>query len=96
MQVLVCYAEDKQKTFYENDQIKTEIQYKDGKQDGVFKRYYKNGILQSESTYRDGKLDGITKEYYYNGKLKAEISYQNGKMKYCKLYDLKGNLIADR
>ncbi len=60
---------------YENGEIKSERNYKNGILDGSFVRYYKNGQVSVEVNYSEGSpVDGF-KQYYENGKLKAEKVY---------------------
>ena len=33
--------------------------FKDGKQDGLWKRYYDNGQLWYKTNYKDDKIDGL-------------------------------------
>ena len=40
---------------YKNGQIASEINYKDGKQDGKVTWWYENGQKQSEGNYKDGE-----------------------------------------
>ena len=43
------------KEYYDNQNIKYEGNYKDGKLDGLWKSYYENGQLKNERNYNDGK-----------------------------------------
>ena len=43
------------RTFYDNGQIKSEINYKDGGLDGKWIWYYDNGQISSEENYKNGK-----------------------------------------
>ena len=52
------------KTYYESGELKSEITFKNGKQEGPFKRYYRNGKLASEGTYKNGRKEGRVKEHY--------------------------------
>jgi antitoxin component YwqK of YwqJK toxin-antitoxin module len=42
------------KEYYENGKLRAEVNFKDGKQDGVTKLYDEEGALRSEYTYKDG------------------------------------------
>ena len=70
--------------YYSNGQLESEINYKDGKRDGLYKRWYQNGQLQAESNFKDGKEDGILKVWYEtttwfpNLQLYYTISYKDG------------------
>ena len=43
------------KIWYENNQLRFEINYKDGKEDGKYKEWYENGKLEYERNYKDGE-----------------------------------------
>ena len=66
------------KRHYENGQLKSEGNWKDGKMEGLWKYYYENGQLELEGNQKDGKTDGLWKKYYENGQLKYESIYKNG------------------
>ena len=51
----------------------SEIQFKDGKKNGVEKVYSENGQLQSETYYKDGKETTEKKEFVDNEKKESEI-----------------------
>lgn len=53
--------------------------YKNHKEDGVWRTWYENGKLKEEMTYIDGKLDGIVKQWNGKGELLSECSYKLGK-----------------
>jgi antitoxin component YwqK of YwqJK toxin-antitoxin module len=69
-----------QKMYYENGNLKAEINLKDGKMHGISKSYHKNGKLQKESIFKNGELNGISKRYHKNGKLHIEENYKNGEL----------------
>ena len=43
-------------SFYENGEKKAEINWKDGKRDGLETEWYKNGQKEAEVTYQDGNI----------------------------------------
>ena len=43
---------------YENGQVETKGEIKDGKYDGKWTSWYENGQIESEAKYKDGKIDG--------------------------------------
>ena len=54
---------------YKNGKLEYKVNYKDGKQDGLYESYYKNGQLQYKFNYKDGKEeDGSFESYDKNGK----------------------------
>ncbi len=58
-------------------QITGELNYKDGKLDGLQTYYYSDGAKFEEVTYSNGIKNGIYKEYYKNGNLKSEATFKN-------------------
>ena len=70
------------KLYYENGNLESESNFKDGKQEGLSKLYYENGDLESEGNFKDGKGEGLAKEYYENGYLMAQYYYKDGKIYY--------------
>ena len=64
---------------YENGQIKSEVNYKDGKPDGKVIDWYENGQIETEEKYKDGKLDGKATYWHENGKIKGKVTFKDGK-----------------
>ena len=55
--------------FYENGQLSSKVNYKDGKEDGLYEMYYENGQLQYKANFKDGKMeDGSLESYDKDGK----------------------------
>ena len=65
--------------YYENGQKQSQLNFKDGKMDGLGTRWYRNGQMEKEVTYRDGKKDGLLTEWYGNGQKRLELNYKDGK-----------------
>ena len=65
---------------YEDGQLAGEVDYEDGKPDGLVKVWYENGQLQLELDFEDGKPDGLRKSWYENGQLAGEENYIDGKL----------------
>ena len=63
---------------YSSGQLKFEVNYKDGKLDGLWILWWENGQLRTESNWKDGELDGLAKSWYEDGQLKFEINYKDG------------------
>ena len=61
-------------SYYQNEQKCKEINYKDGKREGLFLRWYKDGSKQFVINYKDGKEDGLRLKWHENGQ-KSEESY---------------------
>ncbi|MBT3569980.1 MAG: toxin-antitoxin system YwqK family antitoxin [Opitutae bacterium] len=70
----------KAESFYENGQKKGEVNFKDGKEDGLFRWWGENGQKEAEGTYKEGKEDGLWTFWYENGQKKWEWNYKDGKL----------------
>ena len=66
-------------TTYPNGQKQEEINYKDGKQEGLVTKWYENGQKQSERNYKDGKQEGLGIVWYENGQKESEGNYKDDK-----------------
>ncbi len=53
-----------------------EVNYINGKAEGLAKLYYESGELCGEVNYINGKQEGLAKSYYKTGKLEQEINYK--------------------
>jgi len=56
----------------------SEINYLNGKKNGIYRTYYDNGKLQEETNYIEDIKDGQSKWYNKAGKRVAEYNYGNG------------------
>ena len=65
--------------FYENGQKEVEVNYVDGKPQGLGTSWYENGQKKSEASYVDGKEQGLLTNWYENGQKKSESNYVDGK-----------------
>ena len=65
-------------TTYPNGQKQEEINYKDGKQEGLTIAWFENGQNKVERNYKDGKQEGLVTWWFENGQKEAEINYKNG------------------
>ncbi len=63
---------------YPNGQKQFEINYKDGKYEGLQTGWYENGLKIGESNWKDGKPEGLVTEWYENGQKKSEGNYKDG------------------
>lgn len=66
------------KTYFENGEIQSDFNYKEGKPDGSQKDYYKNKQLKTDYFYKNGNRFGEGKYYYKNGKLLSIGHYSLG------------------
>ena len=87
-------------TYYENGQIRSEENYKDGAEHGKWANYHENGQKDWEKNYKDGKKNGKYIEYFENGQKKREGNFKNGKQggRWIRYYEngqieIKANLI---
>ena len=56
-----------------------EVNYKEGKPDGLQTKWHENGQQSSETNYKDGKLDGLQKYWHPNGQKSGETNYKDDK-----------------
>jgi antitoxin component YwqK of YwqJK toxin-antitoxin module len=70
----------KQTSYFENGQLESTEEYRDGKEIGNHKYYHENGQLKRSLSYdNNGKVvDGTYRSYYVNGDLKYESNFKNG------------------
>jgi hypothetical protein len=64
---------------YENGELKSEENYKDGKKEGKSTNWHKNGKIESEGIYKDNRIDGKRTTWYSTGQIKSEETYQDSK-----------------
>lgn len=95
----IIYEKEEKKPFtgkviskYQTEQLKSEISYKNGQRDRLFKKYYLNGQIESELNYKNGELDGCSKLYYSNGQIKKEAIFKKGIIKSGRDYKEDGTL----
>lgn len=66
-------------SFYENWQKKSEVTYKEGKQEGLYTFWLNNGKKYQQQHYEDGQKIGIFREWYPSGQKKWEGIYKEDK-----------------
>ena len=66
------------KTFYYDDNSKTQTQYQNGVRSGWTKNIDANGNIASEGTYVNNKMEGEFRAYYPDGKIMMKAFYKNG------------------
>ena len=84
----VAYLPDENEPFtgkYEeyystNGQKKSETNYVDGRQNGLFTSWYENGKKEYEENHEDGKQNGLFSSWYENGQKMSETNYIEGKI----------------
>ena len=60
------------KEYHDNGQLKSEIVYKNGKENGPYTWYWNNGNIAEKGAYKDGLLHGPIKIYSWTGELEIE------------------------
>ncbi|MHB1685968.1 MAG: TonB family protein [Ignavibacteriaceae bacterium] len=84
------------KSYYDNNKLKSEINYSNNIREGAAKFYYPNGNLKEELNYVNGAVDGVVKEYYESGKLKELYTIENGRREGpTSLYSQDGNYLKN-
>ena len=64
---------------YENGKKESELNFKDGKENGPYSAWYENGKKMYEGYWKNGKLDGLQVRWYKSGQKKSEGNFKNGK-----------------
>lgn len=64
--------------YYENGQIQSKENYKDGKLNGERITYYENGQIEYKENYKGGEYEGESFSYYKNGQVSYKRLYKNG------------------
>lgn len=82
--------------FFKNGVLDTEINFTNGKYNGLYTIYYPNGKVSETKTYQNGAQTGVYKSYSDAGKLKTEGNYTKGiKDGVWKTYDSTGKLTKE-
>ncbi|WP_416652719.1 toxin-antitoxin system YwqK family antitoxin [Candidatus Pseudothioglobus sp. Uisw_086] len=84
---IIPYGDDNRKLLFsfgkfihENNETKSEKNYKKNKLDGKWIMWYSNGQKKSEKNYKNNKLDGKWIEWYSNGEQSLEALYKSDKL----------------
>ena len=64
-------------SWYDNGEMEYQVNFKNGKMDGLFKGWYDNGKKKSEKNFKDGRREGSSVMWYENGQKMEEIMYKN-------------------
>ncbi len=84
------------KLFYESGILKLELEYLNGRKDGIEKGYFPNGKLKYKGFNKNNHLIGEQKDYFENSKLKLYSFYDPvGRGVYRAKYDSTGQLISE-
>ena len=65
---------------YDNEQIKIESHYKNGKKDGLWIHWYENGQKKNEGNFKNDIKDGLWTFWYEDGQTEMEVTYKHGKI----------------
>ncbi len=70
------------RTFYKNGNLRSSVNYKDGKVEGIAYFYYNDKVnsKKAEVTYENDQIIDFYLEFYDNGAQKSKIEYENGEM----------------
>jgi antitoxin component YwqK of YwqJK toxin-antitoxin module len=67
-------------TLHKNGLKKWEINFKNGKEYGIFVGWDENGLTRFEANMEDGKREGLMVGWHENGQKMAEENYKGGKL----------------
>lgn len=70
------------RSYYENGNLKSSVNYKDGKVDGIAYFYYNDGkeTPMAEVIFVQDIINGVYQEFFQNGAQKAKLNYEDGKL----------------
>ena len=80
-------------SFFANEQVKVEVHFKKGLEEGPEVAWYQDGKKESEGTRKKGEWDGVLTHWYPDGKKMAEYTYAQGKLRGRKNWNEQGNPI---
>jgi antitoxin component YwqK of YwqJK toxin-antitoxin module len=72
------FGEGLETWWYESGKKKSEVLFKNGKEEGVYKEWHESRRKKSRRHYKNGKENGIRKEWDDNGKLILEGKFIDG------------------
>lgn len=83
--------------YYPNGRIKSQIEYRFGKENGKMIYYDENyGTKTLEITMKKGKKEGKLTRYFANGNMETEATYKNDILEGKEIvYDIRGNKIVE-
>jgi len=81
------------KKFYDNGQVRLQVEYVHGQKHHIQNLYYRNGQLSTQVNYIMGKREGLMKEWDINGFKSSEVFYvSNYKVGLKKFFDNTGKV----
>ena len=87
---------DKAFSLHGNGEKKFELNFKDGKKEGLEAKWYANGQKNREVNYKDGKRDGLYVMWYEDGQKAREANFKGGKEISEKWWNSKGEPVDSR
>ncbi len=90
--VLFSSCSENKKQYWENGNLQSELNYTNGKLNGISTWYFENGRKEQEVFYTYNKLDGPQSRWYPSGTLESRSLYKDGKLEGTALtFDEDGN-----
>lgn len=68
------------RTYFENGQVKSIIQYQNGTEHGKWITCFETGVISSQGQFTNGSKSGIWTYHYPSGKVKTRTNYQTGEI----------------
>lgn len=65
---------------YANGKVAEHIEYRNGRQEGYYRKWFDTGLLSYEATYRQGYLNGEATSWWKNGNIRSHSQYEEGMM----------------
>ena len=81
-------------SFFSNEQVKIEVHFEKGLEEGPEVAWYQDGKKESEGSRKKGEWDGVLTHWHPDGKKMAEYTYAQGKLTGRKNWDEQGNPIT--
>ena len=78
--------------FYRSGNLKSKINFKNGKRNGLYIEYYENGKVRSKGEMISDTMNGDWKFFYHNGKKEMEGKFVFGQMSSVRIYHDNGVL----
>ena len=83
-------------SYYNNNNVKSIIRFKNDVRDGNAQFYWENGNIKEDVNYVNGRVEGLVRRYDENGTLREMFEVENGKREGpTSLFDTAGTYIDD-
>ncbi len=94
--LLLSAQDDVVKTYYENNNIKSEISFENGIRNGKTLFYHEDGTIKTEMEYENGRVTGTVNYFFENGSLRESFFIEDGRrIGPTFVYNEEGELIED-